>query len=290
MRYLFTIALFIHLCLSAKAQDEKIKKELERLSWDWMNGWKAKDTVFLKKILAPEYRLVGIFNGELAAMDRKKWLETVPFYIPKSFRYYNFDIRIYGNTAIVQSLFDLESTFYGKDRNGSFLITDIWVKNKIQWQVVHRHTSFKQQITAPNSDTSNNKQSQDEKEVLHTMVLIGKAWTENNLDTLDKYIDNEYLHTDIRGISLDKKEWFNYIKDRKEKGIINPEIEFKETEIKLYNDLAIVTGINIISGAAYTEKASNDKKTELRFTQVLKKDNNTWKRLRFQATTVMSEK
>ena len=51
-----------------------------------------------------------------------------------------------------------------------------------------------------------------------------------------------------------------------------------------------MTGTNIFSGAAYTEEVSNDRKTELRFMQVLKKDNNTWKRLRFQATTVMSEK
>lgn len=255
-----------------------------------MKAWKAKDIGFLEKILAPEYRLAGIFNGELATWDRKKWLEVVPFYIPKSFRYYNFDIRVYGNTAIVQSLFDLEATLYGKDRNGSFLITDTWVKNKNQWQVVHRHTSFKQQTTELNLDYSNNMQSQDEKEVSHTIVLIGKAWTENNLDTLDKYIDNEYLHTDIRGVSLNKQEWLNYIKDRKEKGIKNPEMEFREIEIKVYNNLAIVTGINIFSGAAYTEKVSNDKKTELRFTQVLKKDNKTWKRLRFQATVITSEK
>lgn len=125
------------------AQDEKVKKELEQLSWDWMNAWKAKDTVLLEKLLAPDYRLLALINGELASMNREKWLKTVPLYIPKSFRYYDFDIRIYGNTAIVQSKFDQEATLNGQDRSGTFQITDVWVKNKSGWQVVHRHTNLK---------------------------------------------------------------------------------------------------------------------------------------------------
>ncbi len=142
-KYLFAIILSILSYDVVIAQDEKAKKELEQLSWDWMNAWKAKDMVLLEKILAPEYRLLAVINGELVTIDRKKWLETVPFYIPKNFRYYNFDIRTYGNTAVVQSMFEQEATLNGQDRSGTFQITDIWIKNKDQWQVVHRQTNFK---------------------------------------------------------------------------------------------------------------------------------------------------
>ncbi len=127
----------------ANAQEEKTKKELEKLSWDWMNAWKAKDTVALDKILAPDYRLLAIINGEFATINRQKWLATVPFYTPTSFRYYDFDIRIYGNTAVVQSMVEQEATLNGKDRSGTFQVTDVWVKNKAQWQVVHRQTNIK---------------------------------------------------------------------------------------------------------------------------------------------------
>lgn len=148
MKPLFLISMIVIFLSTLTAQDKKVKDEevkkvLERLSWDWMNAWKAKDTVFLDKILAPDYRLLAVLNGELISMSREKWLKTVPFYIPRNFRYYDFDIRIYGNTAVVQSKFDQEATLNGQDRSGTFQITDVWVKNKGGWQVVHRHTNLK---------------------------------------------------------------------------------------------------------------------------------------------------
>lgn len=143
MKPLLVIILSLLSCHTLIAQDEKLKMELEQLSWDWMNAWKTKDTVLLEKILAPDYRLLALINGELVSMNREKWLKTAPLYIPKSFRYYDFDTRIYGNTAIVQSKFDQEATLNGQDRSGTFQITDVWVKNKSGWQVVHRHTTLK---------------------------------------------------------------------------------------------------------------------------------------------------
>ena len=143
MKHLSAIILVVLSCHILMAQDEKTKKELEQLSWDWMNAWKANDMVLLEKILAPDYRLLALINGELVSINREKWLKTVPMYIPKSFRYYDFDIRVYGNTAIVQSKFDQEATLNGQDRSGTFQVTDVWVKNKNGWQVVHRHTTLK---------------------------------------------------------------------------------------------------------------------------------------------------
>jgi len=67
MKPLLPIILIVLSCHILMAQDEKMKKELERLSWDWMNAWKAKDTVLLEKILAPDYRLLALINGELVS-------------------------------------------------------------------------------------------------------------------------------------------------------------------------------------------------------------------------------
>jgi hypothetical protein len=126
--------------------------------------------------------------------------------------------------------------------------------------------------------------SGEQKEVYNTILLIGRAWTENNLDTLSKYIDKEYMHTDVRGQVLKRDPWFNYIKERKEQGLKNPGLEFEDLDIRVYNDFAFVTGINTFTGAAFT----NDSKTihKLRFTQVLRKEKQVWKRLLFQATYI----
>lgn len=129
--------------LQAQDKHQSIKKELERLSWEWMNAWKELDTAFIDQMMAPEFRLLAIINGELITMTRSEWMKTTPFYIPTTFKYYNFDIRIYGKTAIVQSMFDLEATLHGQDRSGTFQVTDVWVKKSGGWQVVHRHTNLK---------------------------------------------------------------------------------------------------------------------------------------------------
>ncbi len=284
MRKIIALSLFVLSCHAILAQDEKLKKEFEQRSSDWMNAWKAKDTALLHKILAPEFRLLSMVNGELVTTSREKWLSNGPYYILKNFRYYDFDIRIYGNTAIVQSKYDQEATLNGQDRSGTFQITDIWEKNKIGWQVVHRHTNLK---TKPPSEQSN---SQDHSDVYKTIELIAKAWSKNNLDTLNKYIDEEYVHTDINGIRSNKSEWMNYNTDRKENGASNPSLEFSDTEIKFYNGLAIVTGINSFSGPGFTENVSTESKTLLSFTQVLRKQGAIWKRLRFQATPIKSTK
>lgn len=123
--------------------------------------------------------------------------------------------------------------------------------------------------------------------VYKTIILIGTAWKQNNLDTLEKYIDTNYIHSDVLGQKLHRFEWLGYVKDRRSKGLTNPDIQFDDVDISIYADLAIVTGINTFTGQAYS---SNDNPSsaprKLRFTQVLKKENGFWRRLVFQATYI----
>lgn len=142
-------------------------------------------------------------------------------------------------------------------------------------------------LIAPTIIKAQNLDSKDQKEVYNTIVLIGIAWTQNNLDTLEKYIHKDYVHTDVRGQILNKSSWLDYVKDRKEKSVKNPSLDFEDIKITIYNDIALVTGINSFSGQAFTTNDSNtNKPRKLRFTQVLKKDNNVWKRIMFQATYI----
>ena len=140
---------------------------------------------------------------------------------------------------------------------------------------------------APTSIKAQNLDSKDQKEVYYTIVLIGNAWTQNNLDTLEKYIHKDYVHTDVRGQILNRTSWLDYVKDRREKSVRNPILDFEDIKITIYNDIALVTGINSFSGQAFTTNDNNTNKLrKLRFTQVLKKNNNIWKRIMFQATYI----
>src|SRR6478609_1750515 len=139
-------------------------------------------------------------------------------------------------------------------------------------------------LTIPHATFSQTTFSGEQKDVYNTILLIGKAWTENNLDTLSKYIDKEYVHTDTRGQVLKREPWLNYIKERKTQGLTNPGLEFEDIDIRVYKEFAFVTGTNIFPGAAF----ANDSKDihKLRFTQVLRKEKHVWKRLLFQATYI----
>jgi ketosteroid isomerase-like protein len=129
--------------------------------------------------------------------------------------------------------------------------------------------------------------STEQNEVYGIVVLIGNAWSQNNLDSLEKYIHADYKHTDVRGQILGRTSWLNYVKERKEKNVTNPALVFEDVQIKIYGNFALVTGINIFSGQAYVgNDKSNHKDSKIRFTQVLKKEDNTWKRISFQATYV----
>lgn len=143
----------------------------------------------------------------------------------------------------------------------------------------------------PYSIKAQDLDSKDKKEVYQTIVLVGTAWTHNNLDTLDKYIHKDYVHTDVRGEVFSRAAWLNYVKDRKEKGVSNPGVEFEDIKITIFHEFAFVTGINTFSGQAYTSNDTNSNKPrKLRFTQVLIKENNIWKRLLFQATYIEADK
>src|SRR5450432_3628758 len=103
----------------------------------------------------------------------------------------------------------------------------------------------------PNPARCQSMNSMDSNEVYKTIGLIGDAWSENNLDTLEKYIHADYEHTDVRGQILDRSTWLRYVRDRKEKNVSNPKIGFEDVQIKIYNDFAFVTGINIFTGQEF---------------------------------------
>jgi hypothetical protein len=53
-------------------------------------------------------------------------------------------------------------------------------------------------LFTPTVMKAQNPNLQEQKDVYNTIVLIGNAWTQNDFDTLEKYIHKDYAHTDTR--------------------------------------------------------------------------------------------
>ncbi len=119
---------------------EKLFIELENR---WMTAWKNKDVETARKILSDDFTLTSSLSSG-ALVDKEDWLSKLKVYDCKDFRFDKIQVRIYENTSLVNSWFHQDATANGKDWSGDFLITDVWVKKKDEWQVVSRHASWLQ--------------------------------------------------------------------------------------------------------------------------------------------------
>jgi len=119
---------------------EKLFLDLET---QWMEAWKNKDVETAQKILADDFTLTSsLSSGGL--VDKEDWIAKLAIYDCTAFRFDKIKVRVYGNTAVVNSWFHQEATANGKDWSGDFLITDVWVMKTDHWQVVARHASWLQ--------------------------------------------------------------------------------------------------------------------------------------------------
>ncbi len=110
----------------------------------WMNAWKNKDEKIVRELIADDFTLTSsLSTGEL--MTKEQWIHALPVYDCHSFQFDRIDVRINGNTALLNIWFQQKATVNGKEWNGHFLMTDIWVKQQTNnWQVIARHASWLQ--------------------------------------------------------------------------------------------------------------------------------------------------
>lgn len=126
-------------------QDER---ELRRLQQEWMQAWVREDRPALERILAPEYQLIVSSMPE-RPFSREQWLAMIGRYTAEGFEYEKMVVRVFGDTAVVSSLGHIKGAQVdGKDRSGTFFLTDVWQRRGGRWQVVSRYSSKPEGETA----------------------------------------------------------------------------------------------------------------------------------------------
>ena len=129
-------------------------RQLQSLSVEWMEAWKAGDIARLEAILAPEFALV-VSAALSKALPRSEWLRlAVGGYVCRSFRYKQQHVRVLGEYAVVASVFEQEASVKGQDRSGEFFLTDIWRRHSGSWQVVARYSSKPEPVSTSSSAVS----------------------------------------------------------------------------------------------------------------------------------------
>ena len=141
MKWTMCFFLFFLLQEGHTQAESELDKQFLSLENAWMNAWLNNDRATAAKILADEFTLTSsLSTGEL--MTKDQWLSALDKYKARSFHFDKVITRKYGKVVLVKSWYHQEAEVNGKPWNGSFLLTDLWVKKGKNWQVVSRHASW----------------------------------------------------------------------------------------------------------------------------------------------------
>lgn len=112
---------------------------LIQLQNDWMKAWHDLDMPAIEAILAPEFTLTSARSDQI--VDRPDWIANLGRVRNESFAYSDFRIDVFGDAAVVRSKLTQAATVGGERWDGTFVLTDVWVRRQGRWQVVARHSS-----------------------------------------------------------------------------------------------------------------------------------------------------
>jgi len=114
------------------------------------------------------------------------------------------------------------------------------------------------------------------------MQRFGEAWARGDTAALEELLSPTYTHNDATGEHLKREAWLSYAAKRAGRGT---QIGFRDVEVRLFGDIAIVTGFNDLSGGGILN-SKDGRDLSIAFTQVWRREGGHWLREAFQATPV----
>jgi ketosteroid isomerase-like protein len=122
--------------------DSQVEKEIDSVEQELIDAARRQDAAALDRIIADDFLITSDTIADKLG-DKKLYLAeclasgTIE---AASASYDKVKVRVYGNTAIVNSIFKYQVTIAGEEHGGVFLSTKVWVKNGEQWQFVACHS------------------------------------------------------------------------------------------------------------------------------------------------------
>lgn len=113
-------------------------RELER---DWRDALIAKDEAALRRLIHPQFKLVGIRSTGSVAVDLDQWIEAL-----KRMDIASLEVRVSDCVALASTIVATVDAqwrvrYLGQLIDERVLLTDVWVREGNGWQVVRRHSS-----------------------------------------------------------------------------------------------------------------------------------------------------
>ena len=113
-------------------------RDLER---DWRDCLIAKDEAGLRRLIHPQFKLVGVRSTGSVAVDLEQWIEAL-----KRMDIASLEVRVIECVALDNAIVatvdaQWKVRYLGQLIDERVLLTDVWVRVGDGWQVVRRHSS-----------------------------------------------------------------------------------------------------------------------------------------------------
>ena len=113
-------------------------RDLER---DWRDALVEKDEATLRRLIHPQFKLVGIRSTGSVAVNLDQWIEAL-----KRMDIASLEVRVtecvaLQNTIVATVDAQWQVRYMGQLIDERVLLTDVWVHEDNKWQVVRRHSS-----------------------------------------------------------------------------------------------------------------------------------------------------
>jgi len=113
-------------------------RDLER---EWRDALVAKDEATLRRLIHPQFKLVGIRSTGSVAVSLEQWVEAL-----KRMDIASLEVRVTDCVALENALVatvdaQWQVRYMGQLIDERVLLTDVWVRVGDSWQVVRRHSS-----------------------------------------------------------------------------------------------------------------------------------------------------
>ena len=112
--------------------------ELERA---WRDALFAKDEAALRKLIHPQFKLVGIRSTGTVGVDLEQWLVALQKMDIASLEVRVIDSVEVNGTIVASVDAQWRVRFMGHPIDERVLLTDVWIHEGYAWKVLRRHSS-----------------------------------------------------------------------------------------------------------------------------------------------------
>ena len=115
--------------------------DVTTLEAEWRDALLAKDEAALRRLIHPQYKLVGIRSTGSVAVDLEQWIAALRRMDIAALEVRVTDCVALDNVIVATVDAQWKVRYLGQPIDERVLLTDVWVREDGTWRVLRRHSS-----------------------------------------------------------------------------------------------------------------------------------------------------